>query len=953
MITDSCLIPPHLDYLESHYQNYLANSAALDPEWKSLFDSLGIDQPSLTVSDVRPAILDSLRALMLIRVYRVRGHLNARLDPLNLQTDDPHPELDPAYYGFTPQDYNRPIFLNYSLGVESATLAEIVDILTKTYSEHIGVEFLHIQDPEQKNWIQQRIEQPRNQTEFTPKGKQAILERIIEATLFEDYLDKKYKGTKRFGLEGGESLLPALEQILKRGGQLGLKEVVIGMAHRGRLNVLVNVMKKPMIAIFSEFQGNSPHPEGALGSGDVKYHSGTSSDRTFDDTSIHLSLTANPSHLEVVNPVVLGKVRAKQEKNYASSQEAVSGLLIHGDAAFAGQGIVSETLLLSTLQGYTTGGTIHIIVNNQIGFTTNPIQSRPGKHPTDIAQMIQAPIFHVNGDDPEAVVHVARIAIEFRQRFKKDVIIDMVCYRRAGHNEGDEPFFTQPLMYQKIKTHPKVHDIYAQKLIKNRVIAQEEIETFQQAYLQELQYAYDNKETYRPNRIEWLEDAWSGLSTHHQDETLTIHQNIASAVDDVAVVLTPTNPSPNEQSPTLQQDITDTIGQTAVPLTTLKRIGAALYSIPPKFHIHRTLERQLGEKHLMFENESGINWGTAEALAFGSLLLENLSVRLSGQDSGRGTFSHRHAIWYDQKTQDPYIPLRHLSDSQGIFDIYDSPLSEMGVLGFEYGYSLANPHILILWEAQFGDFANGAQVIIDQFLAAAESKWLRLSGLVLLLPHGYEGQGPEHSSARPERFLQLCAESNIQVVNCTTPANYFHVLRRQLHRTFRKPLIVFSPKSLVRHKECVSTLSELSGESAFHRILDDPLFFQKDKSGVKRLILCSGKIYYDLLEARGESNHIALIRIEQLYPFPFTSLSKAIQQYPETCQVYWCQEEPRNMGAWYFIDHRLETILRNLQRSTPRARYIGRPEAASPATGSYRHHQIEQKSLLSTALSNP
>ncbi|MBI1208594.1 MAG: 2-oxoglutarate dehydrogenase E1 component [Azospirillum sp.] len=889
-----------------------AGSAAfLDQLSPAAANFLGSHQ---TAEQIRAATLDSLRAMMLIRVHRVRGHLIARLDPLGLEKREYHPELDPATYGFGPHDYDRPIFINYALGLESATLRQILEIIRRTYCGHIGVEYMHISDPEEKAWIQERIEGQRNHTDFTVNGKRAILERLSAAETFERFLQLKYTGTKRFGLEGGEAVIPAMEQILKRGSQLGLKEVVIGMAHRGRLNVLANFMGKPFSAIFSEFQGNTANPEDVQGSGDVKYHLGTSGDRDFDGAVVHLSLTANPSHLEAVDPVVIGKVRAKQQQRKDVDRNEVLGLLLHGDAAFAGQGLVGETLMMSDLKGYRTGGTIHIVVNNQIGFTTMPSYSRSGPYCTDVAKMVQAPIFHVYGDDPEAVVHVARIATEFRQRFKKDVVIDIFCYRRHGHNESDEPAFTNPLMYRQIKMHPGTRELYAQQLAAEKVVTEAESEEIVQSFFRKLEADFEASKSYRPNKADWLEGKWAGLETSRGEEDHHSH--------------------------------------TSVDRETLREVGRALTKVPAQFDINSKIARQLKAKDQMFETGENIDWATGEALAFGTLLIEGTPVRLSGQDSGRGTFSQRHAVLVDQSNENRHLPLNHVRPQrQAIFEVHDSPLSEAAVLGFEYGYTLAEPYALVLWEAQFGDFANGAQVIFDQFLSSGESKWLRLSGLVVLLPHGYEGQGPEHSSARPERFLQLCAEDNMQVVNCTTPANYFHVLRRQMRRRFRKPLIVFTPKSLFRHKLCVSKLSDFTVGTNFQRVLreDTPTLLPADQ--VRRVVLCSGKVYYDLFEEREKrrAHDVALVRLEQLYPFPRTALGRELHKYPHA-DVVWCQEEPANMGSWTFVDRRIEEVLQSLDLPVKRPIYVGRPASASPATGLLRRHVKEQAKLVDEAL---
>ncbi len=863
---------------------------------------------------IRAATKDTIRVLMLIRAYRVRGHLRASFDPLGLEGGKYHSELDPQTYGFSDADMDRPIFIDNVLGLESATLREIMHILRETYCGSIGIEFMHIQMPEQKAWIQRRIEGIRNQTEFTIKGKRAILERLVESEGFERYLDVKFKGTKRFGLDGGESVVPALEQIMKRGGQLGVESIVLGMAHRGRLNVLASVLRKPYVAIFAEFLGLSVTPEELEVSGDVKYHLGASSDRDFDGNSIHLSLTANPSHLEAVNPVVLGKVRTKQRQRNDTARSQVMGVLLHGDAAFAGQGLVAETLDMSQLKGYRTGGTIHIIINNQIGFTTHPSYSRSSPYPSDVAKTIQAPIFHVNGDDPEAVVHVARIAMEFRQEFKRDVVIDMFCYRRHGHNEADEPMFTNPIMYKTIANHPTTREIYAKKLIQEGVLREVEAQQKVDAFHAHLGKAFEAAENFRPNKADWLEGKWKGLFYLEGAEELR---------DD----------------------------DTSVSMDLLREVGLAISAPPENFNTNSKILRQLKAKRKMIETRERIDWAIAEALAFGTLLVEGHHVRLSGQDSGRGTFSHRHSVLIDQDNEDRYVPLNNIRAShQAHYEVIDSPLSEVGVLGFEYGHSLSDPDGLSIWEAQFGDFANGAQVIIDQFIAGGETKWLRMSGLVMLLPHGYEGQGPEHSSARLERYLQLCAENNMQVVNCTTPAQYFHVLRRQLCRNFRKPLIVMSPKSLLRHKLVHSNLGQMGPNTRFYRVLPESNRLVLDKK-VRRVVVCSGKVYYDLLETRNERgiNDVAIMRLEQLYPFPWKGLMQQLGRYPNA-EVVWCQEEPANMGAWFFVGQRIETIMRDLGHACAQPTYVGRRGAASPATGSMAKHHQEQAWIVDQAL---
>ncbi|MFP3943967.1 MAG: 2-oxoglutarate dehydrogenase E1 component [Alphaproteobacteria bacterium] len=885
-----------------------------------LEEKLEARQQGASPDEVRAATIDSVRALMMIRAYRIRGHLKANLDPLGLENGKSHPELMPETYGFTEADMDRPIFIDNVLGLETATLRQMLDILNRTYCSTIGVEFMHITDPEQKLWLQERIEGPDKQVHFTPEGKKAILNKLVEAEGFEKFLGVKYTGTKRFGLDGAEAAIPAMEQIIKRGGQLGVKEIVLGMAHRGRLNVLANVMGKPYRAIFHEFRGGAAHPDDVEGSGDVKYHLGASSDREFDSNSVHLSLTANPSHLEAVDPVVLGKARAKQAQWNDTERRTVLPLLLHGDAAFAGQGVVAECFGLSGLKGHRTGGTLHIIVNNQIGFTTSPRFARSSPYPSDVALMVQAPIFHVNGDDPEAVVHVARIATEFRQKFAKDVVIDMFCYRRFGHNEGDEPAFTQPLMYKMIRSHPTTLKIYSERLIEEKLVTADDVASERSEFQKRLEDDFEASDSYRPNKADWLDGRWAGLQVARGD---------------------------------------DRRGQTAQEIDTLRRVGEALVRPPADFNLHRTLKRILTNKEKMIRSGEGIDWATAEALAFGTLLVEGYPVRLSGQDSGRGTFSQRHSQWVDQETEDRYTPLNHIEEGQAKFEVIESMLSEMAVLGFEYGYSLAEPNALVLWEAQFGDFANGAQVIIDQFITSGERKWLRMSGLVLLLPHGYEGQGPEHSSARPERFLQQCAEDNIQVANCTTPANYFHILRRQIHRNFRKPLVIMTPKSLLRYKRCVSAFEDMGPGSSFHRVLWDDADPKKGRSGalkpdeeIVRVILCSGKVYYDLLEERERRgiDDIQLLRVEQLYPFPAKSLIKELERFRHA-DVIWCQEEPKNMGAWSFMEPNVEWVLNRIEARTRRPRYVGRPASASTASGLTSKHRAELRNILTEAFS--
>ena len=874
---------------------------------------------TVTDAQMRRAVTDSIRALMIIRAYRIRGHLAADLDPLGMRGETAHPELDPATYGFTAEDMSRKIFIDNVLGLEVATLNEILGLVKRTYCGTFALQFMHISDPEQAAWLKERIEGYGKEVRFTREGRRAILDKLVESEGFERFLHVKYTGTKRFGLDGAESLVPAMEQVIKRGGALGVKDIVIGMPHRGRLNVLANVMAKPYRAIFNEFQGGSFKPEDVEGSGDVKYHLGASSDREFDGNTVHLSLTANPSHLEAVNPVVLGKARAKQAQLGDRERTEVMPVLLHGDAAFAGQGVVAECFGLSGLVGHRTGGTMHIVVNNQIGFTTAPHFSRSSPYPTDIALMVEAPIFHVNGDDPEAVVHAAKVATEFRQKFHKDVVIDIFCYRRFGHNEGDEPMFTNPLMYKKIKGQKTTLTLYTERLERDGLIPEGEIDGMKSAFQSALEEEFEAGRSYRPNKADWLDGKWSHLDKREAGK----YQR----------------------------------GRTAITPETLEEIGGALTTVPEGFALHRTVERLLGAKAKMFETGAGFDWATAEALAFGSLMLEGYPVRLSGQDSVRGTFSQRHAALVDQETEKRHIPLAGIREGQARFEVIDSMLSEYAVLGFEYGYSLAEPNALVMWEAQFGDFANGAQIMFDQFVSSGEAKWLRMSGLVCLLPHGYMGQGPEHSSARLERFLTMCGGDNWIVANCTTPANYFHILRRQLHRSYRKPLILMTPKDLLRHKLAVSKAEDFTTGSSFHRVLWDDAeqghseTTLKPDEEIRRVVLCSGRVYYDLLAERDERgiDDVYLLRVEQFYPFPAQSMVGELTRFANA-EVVWCQEEPKNQGGWSFMDPNLEWVLGRIAGKAKRARYVGRAAAASPATGLASQHKAQQEALVDDAL---
>jgi 2-oxoglutarate dehydrogenase E1 component len=923
-------ISPNVRAVAELYRGFLRDPDSADPGWRSVFEDLDAEardwlestdgvgsatltvEPPSTTADARLAALDSVRALMLVRAYRVRGHLEADLDPLGLASKELHSELDPESYGFGEEDMDRPIYLHGVLGLESATMREILQVLRRDYCGTIGLEFMHLQDPEQKAWIQIAMEGVLHRTKLKNEAKTEILERLTAAESFEKFLDRKYTGTKRFGLDGSESALPALETIVRAAAELDVREIAIGMAHRGRLNVLAHVMQKPLAAIFHEFQGGAAAPDEIGGSGDVKYHLGTSTDREIAGRSVHLSLVPNPSHLESADAVVAGKVRSSQDQRGDTQRCHVMGVLIHGDAAFAAQGVVAETLQFTDLEGYTTGGVIHLIINNQIGFTTSPVAARSGPYPSDLAKAIQAPIVHVNGDDPEAVVLAATHAVRYRQIFKRDVVIDLWCYRRHGHNEGDEPAFTQPLMYEKIKSQTPVREVYARRLVEEGVVTQQDVDDLLAGWEERLDKEFEASKTYVPTKADWLGGAWSGLK-----------------------------PMPGYDAPR---------GNTGVELEALNGVGRALTAVPEGFNINRKIQRQLKAKRAMFESGRGFDWSTAEALAVGTLLTEGHPVRLSGEDSNRGTFSHRHAAWIDQRDETRYVPLNHIREKQERFEVVDSPLSEYGVLGFEYGYAMDEPWALVMWEAQFGDFSNGAQVIIDQFIAAGESKWLRMNGLVMLLPHGYEGQGPEHSSARLERFLQLCAEDNIQVVNCTTPANYFHVLRRQLHRNFRKPLVVMTPKSLLRHKRAVSKVEDFGPDSHFQTVVaceELPC----DPGQAKQLVFCSGKVYYDLLEERERrrASDVHFLRLEQLYPFPAHGLAGMLEPYKH-CYLVWAQEEPRNMGAWNFVRDLIPRVAEKVGVRHPVPRYAGREGSASPATGNHARHKTEQAKLVDEAL---
>ncbi len=912
----------NLDAIESAYQRWRADPTAVDEQWRLFFE--GFELGSAGAGPQKTDTAAQIGIGRLIYAYRDLGHLLAHLDPLS-EPRTSHPLLELSEFGLDESDLDRTFDTSVFVSLPRATLRELCLALRETYCRTIGVEYMHIQDPRVRTWLQERMEPRRNQPGYPRRRKLRILMELHFAELFEKFLHTRYVGQKRFSLEGAETLIPLLDALIEKAADSGVHEIVLGMAHRGRLNVLANILEKPYAEVFSEFEDNYL-PGSTDGDGDVKYHLGFSTDRVSSaGNRIHLSLSPNPSHLEAVDPVVEGRTRAKQERfgiagdltgagSPAAREGRLHGLpvLLHGDAAFAGQGLVAETLNLSQLPGYRTGGTVHVIVNNQIGFTTSPTDARSTPYATDVAKMIEAPIFHVNGEDPEATVFVTELALEFRQTFHRDVVIDMYCYRRHGHNEGDEPSFTQPLMYAKIRERPTLSEVYTEQLILRGNLTADENEAIVSEFQAKLQGALEQVKTGppQPYGMRGYQGQWKGLTRSYS------HAQVNAAVK----------------------------------FDTLRDITEGLARVPPDFTVHPKIVRQLAARLKELTERRQVDWAFAEALAFGSLLLEGTPVRLSGQDSRRGTFSQRHAVLYDARTGEPYSPLNYLgggpqaagrAEGQAKFSAYDSLLSEAAVLGFEFGYSLDTPDTLVLWEAQFGDFANGAQVIIDQFIVCSNSKWQRDSGLVMLLPHGYEGQGPEHSSARLERFLQMCAEDNIQVCNPSTPAQYFHVLRRQMKRDFRRPLILMTPKSLLRHKLAVSPTDELTA-GHFQEVLDDSAV---DPGKVSRVLLCSGKVYYDLAEAQAdrETSDVAIVRMEQLYPFPVQALERVLARYRKAREWTWVQEESLNMGAWAFMEPRLRAL-------DHAPRYVGRDASASPATGSRRVHLREQKELVEAAL---
>ena len=928
----SCLFSANAPFLEELYETYLSDPNKLSSEWRAYFDTLQDDHSEarrdVRHSEVRARMLavaanpkgapvtfvrddaqnaaKQVAVLQLINAYRFRGHRQANLDPLNQYERPVVAELDPAFHGLTEADMNV-LFNTGSLqGPDQATLRDILDIVRTTYCGTIGAEYMHIVETSQKRWIQQRLEVCRAQPDFDATKRKTLLERVIAAGALEEYLHSKYVGQKRFSLEGGESTIALLDQMVEDAGRHGVQECVVGMAHRGRLNVLVNIVGKHPSKLFAEFEGKGPKE---TRSGDVKYHMGFSSDIQTPSGPVHLTLAFNPSHLEIIDPVVEGSVRARQDRRKDNERNQVLALLIHGDAAFAGQGVVMETLNLSQTLGYMTGGTVHVIINNQIGFTTSdPLDSRSTLYCTDVAKMVQSPIFHVNGDDPEAVAMAARIALDFRMEFNKDVVVDLICYRKHGHSEADEPAATQPIMYQHIRNHPGVRKIYTDKLVAAGVIKPGDAEAMAARYIDALE---NNEVVSRPHalaadlRYAINFDPFRG--TNWRDAT-----------------------------------------STAISAERVKRLGERFNTVPENFTLHRAVTRILADRQAMAAGEKPCDWGFAETLAYATLLSEACPVRISGQDSGRGTFFHRHAVIHDQKTGETYLPLQNLSADQADFLVINSTLSEEAVLGFEYGYASAEPNSLVIWEAQFGDFANGAQVVIDQFIASSEEKWGRYCGLVMLLPHGYDGQGPEHSSARLERYLQLCAEDNMQVCYPTTPAQMFHMLRRQQLRPYRKPLVVMSPKSLLRHRLSVSPLAEIT-HGQFQAVIDE--VDKLDKSKVQRVLACSGKVYFDLLEARREHGieEVAIIRLEQLYPFPKNEMQAMLAQYPNAHELVWVQEEPRNQGAWSMLLSARH--LRGCIDERNSLTCVARPYSASPAVGYASLHLEQQQTIIDEALS--
>jgi len=934
--SNSHLFGGNAPYIEDLYESYLDNPGSVPEQWRAYFDQMqllagpgrqaeardvahapivesfalrakqGALRPAATQNDLTIA-RKQVYVQLLIAAYRFLGARWAQLDPLKRQERPQIPELEPAFYDLADTDMDMPFdAASLYFGQERMTLREIIKGLRETYCGSVGIEYMHISDPAQKRWLQQRFESIRSVPTFSAETKKHVLDRLTAAETLEKYLHTRYVGQKRFSLEGGESVIPCVDELVQRSGSQGVQEIVIGMAHRGRLNVLVNVLGKMPKDLFAEFEGKSADD---LHSGDVKYHKGFSSDVSTPGGPVHLSLAFNPSHLEIVNPVVEGSVRARQRRRGDKDGTQVISILLHGDAAFAGQGVVMETLNLSNTRGYGTGGTVHVVVNNQIGFTTSdPRDSRSTLYCTDVAKMVEAPIFHVNGDDPEAVVLVTQIALDYRMEFHHDVVVDIVCFRKLGHNEQDTPSVTQPLMYKRIAAHPGTRKLYADKLAAQGVIAPGDAEEL----IRSMRTALD-------------------AGQHTADPVISNFKS-KYAVDWV---------------PFLDRKWTDA-ADTAVPLAELQRAAQRITDVPADFKLHPLVEKVIADRKAMGEGRLPVDWGMAEHFAYATLVASGFAVRLSGQDSGRGTFVHRHAVLHDQNREKwdsgTFIPLQHISEKQAPFTVIDSVLSEEAVLGFEYGYATAEPNELVIWEAQFGDFANGAQVVIDQFISSGETKWNRVCGLVMMLPHGFEGQGPEHSSARLERYLQLCAEHNMQVVVPSNAAQMFHLLRRQIIRLFRKPLIIMTPKSLLRNKEAMSPLSDFA-RGQFHTVIGEVEHL--DPEQVKRIVCCSGKVYYELVAERRarDIKDAAIVRIEQLYPFPHKPFLAEMKRFPNATQVVWCQEEPQNQGAWYQTRHYFVENMREDQKLF----YAGRASSASPAVGYYAKHQEQQKALIAAA----
>ncbi|MCB9015073.1 MAG: 2-oxoglutarate dehydrogenase E1 component [Lentimicrobiaceae bacterium] len=889
------------EYINQLYSQYLADNQSVDESWRRFFEGFEFARKNYSEQEDSPSVPGEFKVINLINAYRKRGHLFTRTNPVRTRRKYT-PTLDIENYGLNKDDLGKVFHAGKEIGIGPASLQQIISHLDQTYCESIGAEYVYIRNQSIENWLQSRMESDKNKPAFNVDSKKHILKKLSEAVFFEKFLHKRFTGQKRFSLEGAEALIPALDAVIEKGAKLGAEEFLIGMPHRGRLNVLSNIMNKPYKDIFNEFLNKEFEDETVLG--DVKYHLGYTTERiTRSGKKVHLSLAPNPSHLETVGPIVQGIARARIDQHFKGDSDKIVPIVIHGDASIAGQGVVYEVVQMSELPGYKTGGTIHLVVNNQIGFTTNYLEARSSTYCTDVAKVVQSPIFHVNGDDVEAVVHAIELAMEFREKFDKDVFIDLLCYRKYGHNEGDEPRFTQPVLYKIIEKHPDPRQIYVNKLLSEQLITQEEAAAIEDEINQVLE---DNlsvsKESEKSRVIPFLGPTWSKIR--------------------LAV------PKDFDHSP-----------NTGVDLETLKSIGNKITSLPAEKSFNRKLVKLMQDRKAMLEPGNKLDWAMGELLAYGTLVSEGFPVRLSGQDSERGTFSHRHAVLTIEDSEEKYTPLKNISPKQAPFEVYNSPLSEYGVLGFEYGYSMSSPYSLTIWEAQFGDFFNGAQIIMDQYLSSAEDKWRVMSDLVLFLPHGYEGQGPEHSSARIERFLTLCAENNMQIANCTTPANFFHLLRRQLHRPFRKPLVIFTPKSLLRHPACASSLEELSN-GGFRELIDDDT---TSPEKIKRVIFTSGKVYYDLLEEknkRKDGDEVAIIRLEQLYPFPRNQVRAVLDRYPNAKRHVWVQEEPANMGAWSYI-------LRNFKETD--LLMVARPESGSPASGSSKLHTIRQRKIVEKA----